>query len=403
MAELATAAAKPRRLARLVRSPSVAVTVAFFVNGALFASWTAHIPHVKEYLRLTDGALGFALLGAPVGSVLAMLLVARLLPWLGSRLIVRVTLVGYCAAGPLVGLTRSAAELFLALALWGAFQATLDVSMNTQAISVERRAHRGLMPGFHGSWSIGSFAGAALGAAGVAIGLSLSSQLLLLAIPCVAIAGWLSLSMIPDEHPAPDHQASHQADTSRRAVWTAIGVLGAISVADLLCEGAAADWAAVYLRTSLGAAPAIAALGFAAYSLAMVAVRLAGNRLLDRFEAHVLLPVLAGLATVAFGIGLAVQDVAAVLVGFAALGAGLGAVIPVIFSAAGRVPGVNAGTAVALVSACGWVGLVCGPVLIGQLAELTSLRLALIAVPMLTALIAASTAVCRPLRATNAR
>jgi MFS family permease len=398
LAELATAAAEPRRLPRLVRSPSAAVTVVFFVNGVLFASWTAHIPHFKEYLRLTDGTLGLALLGAPVGSVLAMLIAARLLPRLGSRLIVRATLVGYCASGPLVGLARSATALFLALMLWGAFQATLDVSMNTQAIAVERRALRALMPGFHGSWSIGSFSGAALGAAGVAIGLSLSSQLLLLAIPCVVIAGWLSLAMIPDEHPAHDHPASDKAGAGRRAVWTAIGVLGAIAVADLLCEGAAADWAAVYLHTALGAAPAIAALGFAAYSLAMVAVRLAGNRLLDRFGARLLLPALAGLATVAFGIGLAVQDVAAVLIGFAALGAGLGAVIPVIFSAAGRVPGINSGTAVAMVSACGWVGLVCGPVLIGQLANVASLRLALIAIPALTALIAASTATCRALR-----
>lgn len=314
-------------------------------------------------------------------------------------MIVRVTLVGYCAAGPFVGLTRSATTLFLALMLWGAFQATLDVSMNTQAIAVERRANRALMPGFHGSWSIGSFAGAALGAAGVAIGLSLSTQLLLLAIPCVVIGGWLSLAMIPDEHPAADHPAGHRPHAGRRGAWTVLGLLGAIAVADLLCEGAAADWAAVYLRTAVGAAPAVAALGFTAYSLAMAAVRLAGNRLLDRFTAHRLLPALAGLATALFGLGLALQDVAVVLIGFAALGAGLGAVIPVIFSAAGRVPGINAGTAVALVSACGWVGLVCGPVLIGQLAELTSLRLALILVPVLTALIAASTATCRALRA----
>ena len=381
-----------------MRSPSAAVTIVFFVNGVLFASWTAHIPHVKGYLRLTDGGLGLALLGAPAGSVLAMLLAAKLLPKLGSRVIVRVTLVGYCAAGPLVGLVRSASGLFLALMLWGAFQATLDVSMNTQAIAVERRANRALMPGFHGSWSIGSFAGAAIGAGGVAIGLSLSTQVLLLAIPCVVIGGWLSLAMIPDEHPAADHPAGHAPHAGRRGVWVVLGLLGAIAVADLLCEGAAADWAAVYLRTAVGAAPAVAALGFTAYSLAMAAVRLAGNRLLDRFTAHRLLPVLAALATALFGLGLAVQEVAVVLLGFAALGAGLGAVIPVIFSAAGRVPGINAGTAVALVSACGWVGLVCGPVVIGQLAQLTSLRLALILVPVLTALIAVSTATCRALR-----
>jgi hypothetical protein len=66
-------------------------------------------------------------------------------------------------------------------------------------------------------------------------------------------------------------------------------------------------------------------------------------------------------------------------------------------SVAGRVPGINAGTAVALVSVCGWAGFVFGPVLIGQLADLTSLRLALIVVPLLTALITASTWACRVL------
>jgi len=371
--------------------------VVFFVNGVLFASWTAHIPHVKEYLRLSDGRLGFALLGAPVGSVLLTLVVARLLPRFGSKLIVQVTLVGYCVAGPLVGLVRSAATLFLALALWGAFQGTLDVSVNTQAISVEREARRPLMPGFHGSWSIGSFAGAALGAGGVAIGLSLGAQLLLLAIPCVLLAGWFTLRMIPDEHPEGAARASHERPAGSKPVWIVIAILGAIAIADMLCEGAAADWGAVYLRTSLGAAPAIAALAYTAYSLAMVVVRLAGNRLLDRFPARRLLPLLAAVATATFGAGLAFDSIPVALIGFAGLGVGVAAVIPVIFSAAGRVPGINAGTAVALVSACGWAGFVFGPVLIGQLADLTSLRLALVLVPALTVLITFSTAACRAL------
>ena len=68
-----------------MRKARRAVTAVFFVHGMLFASWVAHIPHVKEQLRLGNGALGFALLGAPLGSVLAMMLAARLLPRLGSR------------------------------------------------------------------------------------------------------------------------------------------------------------------------------------------------------------------------------------------------------------------------------------------------------------------------------
>jgi MFS family permease len=398
VSELATAAATPLRGSRRKISARLGVTAVFFVNGLLFASWTAHIPHVKEFLRLSDGTLGFALLGAPVGSVLAMLVVARLLPRFGSRVLVRITMTGYCLAGPLVGLAGSAAALFGALMLWGAFQGTMDVSMNTQAITVERRAGRALMPGFHGCWSIGSFAGAALGAVGVAIGLSLSDQLLILTAPCLLVGTWLTIGMLPDARPRAAGHEGHTRAAIPRAAWAVIGVLGAIAVADMLCEGAAADWAAVYLHSSLGAAPAVAALGFTAYQLAMVVVRLAGNQLVDRFPPSRLLPALASLSTVLFAVGLAVADVPVVLLGFAALGAGLGSVIPVVFSAAGRLPGVNAGTAVSMVSACGWAGFVCGPVVIGQLADATSLRLALILIPVLTTVIAVSTAICKALR-----
>jgi fucose permease len=395
---VAAAGERLRRSPLAAISPTVGVTTVFFVNGLLYASWTAHIPHVKDYLRLSDGSLGIALLGASAGSVLAMLIVARLLPRFGSRLIVRITLVGYCLAGPLVGLAGSVVTLFGALMLWGAFQGTLDVSMNTQGITVERQAGRPRMPGFHGSWSIGSLAGAATGAGGVAIGLSLSGQLLILAAPCLLIGGWLTIGMLPDARPRDDAAKQRAPQAITRNTWVIIAVLGGIATADMLCEGAAADWAAVYLHTSLGVTPAVAALGFTTYLLAMVAVRLSGNRLLRRFPARFLLPAFTGIATVLFATGLAVDQVPVMLVAFAALGAGLASVIPVVFSAAGRIPGIDAGTAVTLVSACGWAGFLCGPVVIGQLADATSLRLALVAVPVLTAVIAGSTASCRALR-----
>ncbi len=97
-----------------------------------------------------------------------MFVAARLLPRFGSRRLVQASLLGYCIAGPLVGLAGSLPALFAALFAWGAFQGTLDVSMNTQAVTVERAARRPLMSGFHASWSIGAFAGAGIGVLGVA-------------------------------------------------------------------------------------------------------------------------------------------------------------------------------------------------------------------------------------------
>jgi MFS family permease len=244
---------------RPVRWPRVAVTAMFVCHGLLFASWTAHIPDVKAHLGLTDATLGFALLGAPVGSVTSMIASSWLLPRVGSRRVVRVALVGYCAAGPLVGLTGSLPALFAALFTWGAFQGTLDVAMNTQAIAVERAGRRALMSGLHGSWSIGSLAGAGIGALAVAAGITLSVQLLVLGTIVLLVAGLLTARMLPAAEeqagdpsaPAGHPEAGRRPDRPASRWSGGMVLLGAIVFAGMLCEGAIADWGAVYLSGPL--------------------------------------------------------------------------------------------------------------------------------------------------------
>jgi MFS family permease len=372
--------------------PRLAVIAVFFVHGFLFASWTAHIPQLKQHLDLSDGGLGLALLGAPVGSILAMGVAARMLPRVGSVPMVRLALLGYCISGPIIGLTGSSGTFFAAFLLWGFFQGMLDVSMNTQAIEVERFSGRVLMPGFHGSWSSGALVGALAGAIAVGMGVTLSEQLLVLAVPCFLVAGWLTSRMIPDQ-PSADHADPPQGGHEKRhgMLQRELLVLGGIAFADMLCEGAAADWSAVYLHDSLHTVAVIAGLGFATYAFAMLAVRLAGNRLFTRFAAHRLLPLLAVLATVGFAGGLLIARPVSVLVGFGLLGLGLGCVVPITLSAAGAVDNVHTGSAVASVAGFGWAGFVIGPVVIGALASSTTLHTALFLIPVLTGAVALGT------------
>ena len=381
------------------RWPRIAVTAVFVVHGLLFASWTAHIPHVMRHLGLTDGTLGIALLGAPVGSVTAMLLASYLIPKVGSRRVVQTALVGYCATGPLVGLTGSLAALFAALFVWGAFQGTLDVAMNTQAIAVERSGRRALMSGLHGSWSIGSFAGAGIGALAVSAGLGLTPQLLVLGTVALLVAGLLTSRMLPDAMGRPRTSERAADDIRPASRWSGgMILLGAIAFAGMLCEGASADWASVYLSGSLHATGAVPGLGYAAFALAMVIVRLSGNRLLRRFTPSQLVSALAAVATAGFAAGLAL-GLAAAIAGFVFLGIGLASVVPAVFSAAGRIPGLHPGKAVATASACGWAGFVCGPPLIGHLASVASLPLALGLLPFLTAFVAVGAFLSPALRA----
>ena len=176
-------------------------------------------------------------------------------------------------------------------------------------------------------------------------------------------------------------------------------LLGAIAFASMLCEGATADWASVYLSGPLHATGVVPGLGYAAFSLAMVTVRLSGNRLLTRYRPDRLLPALAAVATHRLRRRAADRPT----------GCRAGRLrLPghrTRLGRAGRVqrrrthPGLHPGTAVATASACGWAGFVCGPPLIGQLASLTSLPAALGLLPLLTAFIVVGTSLARALKA----
>jgi fucose permease len=360
----------------------------FFAHGLMFASWAAHIPQIKAHIGLSDGSLGLILLALPVGSISAMGVGAWLLPRVGSKRMVAVCLFGYCVSGPFVGVGRSAAALFSELLCWGAFQGTLDVSMNTQAVGVERAAGQPLMSGLHGRWSLGALAGAGAGALGVGLGMSLTEQLIVLGIPAL---GFLPLTRrLRNEDTANRVRGEgwEHAHLRLRQWPKTVILLAVIAAASMLCEGVASDWSAVYLRNSLGSTAVVASLGYAAFAAAMLLVRLGADRFIVRYSAARVIPALAAMATVVFAAGLLGSNEICALIGFAALGAGVAAVIPTVFSVAGSIPGVPSAAGITAVSGFGWAGFVCGPPVIGQLAQATSLPVALAVVPLLTAFIA---------------
>jgi MFS family permease len=156
----------------------------------------------------------------------------------------------------------------------------------------------------------------------------------------------------------------------------------------LFCEGAIADWSAVYLRESLRSSPAVAATGYAVFSLLMAAGRLTGDELALRLGPAWV--VRAGGALVALGIGLAVGSAlpAIAIIGFGLIGAGLACSFPLLLSAAARTPGVAPSTAIAAIATAGYTGFLVGPPLIGSLAEAVTLRWALALLGLVGVLVA---------------
>jgi fucose permease len=165
-------------------------------------------------------------------------------------------------------------------------------------------------------------------------------------------------------------------------------LLGALALCASIGEGAIADWGGLYLSDVLGTSSGIAALGFAAFSVAMLIGRFSGDALVRRFGAPHLVRAGGVLAALGLGVALLLNQPVIMLLGFAAVGLGLSIVYPLVFSAAGNHPTVPAGRAVAGVATMGYGGFLAGPPILGWLAELTSLRAMMAFIVVLAAITA---------------
>ena len=365
-----------------LRATRRGVLALFLLNGVGIASWAAHIPYVKEKFALSDGVLGVALLAVAAGSVSALLFGGQIVARLGSRAVTIAGAFGFCAALPLL-LTVPAFPLLLAvLAFFGACIGAMEVALNVQAIGVEERYGRPIMSSFHALFSVGGLLGSAAAGLALSRGVGEVPQMVAVAL------GLAVLTVVAMPHLLPsDGEQSHSGPVIALPTGPLLG-LAVLAFFCLGAEGAMADWSAVYLRDALGTDAGFAAAGYASFSVAMAAGRFGGDALRARLHAVPLVRLSGALAAVGLGVALLVGQPWATLVGFACVGLGLSNVVPVLFTAAGRTPGVAMSTGIAAVASFGYFGFLLGPPVIGFVAQVTTLTWGLGVVVLLLALIA---------------
>ena len=368
---------------RSLPAARLAVLGIFFLNGLALASWFVRIPSVQEKLVLSEGLLGIALLGAAVGALAAMPATGWLVARLGSRPVVAVTALLLSLSLTLPALAPDLVLLVVSLVMLGASNGALDVSMNAQAVAVEKRYGRPIMSSFHAAFSLGGLAGAASGGVVAALGVGVLPHLASVAALTAVAAVVAYRAMLP----AGADRSEDAGEPAFARPTRALAGLGIISFCVLLGEGAMADWSAVYLNGPLGTGPGFAAAGYAAFSVAMAAGRLFGDRLAERFGPVWLVRAGAAVAAAGLGLSLAVGDPLFALIGFASAGVGFSIIFPAALSAAGRTKGTAAGPAIAAVATAGYFGFLIGPPSIGFVAELAGLGGALYIVVALSAAI----------------
>ena len=347
-----------------------AVGAMFLAHGALLATWVSRIPDVKDRVGAADARMGLAFFALAVGMVAGQPLAGLALGRYGSDRVTGACALSMCALLPLTATTHSLAALAVLLVPFGAALGGMDVGMNAQGVLVEKAAGRSLLSSLHGLWSVGTLAGAALGA-------------IFADRRCPPPAHFLAIATALGSLVVAYHGRLHTDRSTAPAAgvlaWPSAGIVrvGLVAACAAVLEGGIADWSGLFLRDSLGASAGLAATGFAAFSLAMVVGRFVGDRVIDRFGGARVVRAGSLLAAAAVALALVLGHRAVAVAAFLLAGLGVCTIFPIVFGVAGRRAEGFSGRNLAAVATMGYGASLLGPAIIGFVAGQSSLRLAL--------------------------
>nr|WP_233173683.1 MFS transporter [Pedobacter sp. ASV19] len=353
----------------------------FLVCGFTLSSWAPMVPFAKERLHLNDGNLGLLLLLLGAGAISMMPLSGYLSKRYGTRLVILISGLVAAVFLPMLLLMPNPWMMGAALFIFGGGIGVIDVAMNSHGIHVQNQYGRPIMSSLHGLFSVGGLCGSLglglLMRAGLdPLTAAISISMLLIAI---LLLKYKSLFSKKYEDNLPENNTYKEQKTKTRSGWLSPSVifLGAACFAIFLSEGAMLDWSALFLKESRGINAELAGVGYATFSIAMAAMRLLGDRIVERLSGKTV--VVAGGLIAASGIFIAVATpwISATLLGFVLLGVGAANIVPVFFSEGGRLKGIPASAAIPAISTMGYAGQLAGPALLGFIAYHFSLTAAL--------------------------
>jgi predicted MFS family arabinose efflux permease len=367
--------AATRRRSEIERAEQISTRLAFFVSGFGMAAWAPLVPFVQARTGVDAGELGLLLLCLGMGSVATMSLAGALAARFGCRRVIVASTVPICVSLLVLATATSPVLLAAGLLVFGAGLGSIDVTMNVQAIVVERASGRAMMSGFHGLFSLGGIAGAVCVTAVLDAGASPFAAALVVVVVIAIAVGMAAPHLLPygGKAEGPTFALPH-------GIVLLIGVLCFIA---FLSEGAMLDWSAVFLTSVRNVDSAHAGLGYAAFSLTMTIGRLSGDRIVHRFGGVDVILVSGCCAAMGFAIATLLPFWQTTLLGFALVGVGCSNIVPVLYTSVGRQKVMPEHIAVPAITTLGYAGILIGPAVIGFVARAASLSLAFLILAVL--------------------
>ena len=353
----------------------IAVSAMFFMSGLCFASWASRIPAIKQYMHLSEAALGGVLLAIPSGLMCSLPFIGWIIPKIGSRklLIISIILYGILLVG--LGAAQNTFQLVACLFCYGFVGNSANISFNTQAVTAERQYENPIMATFHGIWSIAGFIGAGIGV--FMIGQHIIPFYHFIVIMALMIIGTIFTAnkLTNDTSKAEDEEVPVVLSIRERLkLMSPLLKLGIIAFCSMICEGAMVDWSGVYFKNVINAQGGWIGAGYFAFMCTMAMGRFTADWFAGKYGLKLTLQLSGTLTAAGLLTSVLFPYLLPSMLGFMLVGVGVSSVVPMIYSSAGKTPNMSPGVALAAVSTIGFSGLLIGPAIIGFIAGLASLR-----------------------------
>lgn len=351
----------------------IAVKIAFFVNGFVFANWVSRLPRIQELYDADNGTIGLVLLSSSIGAVGVMPFTGWAIIKNGSRRITIYAALSYCAIVPAIPFLPNIIALIGLFFLMGISTGMLDVAMNAQAVMVEQFYKKPIMTSFHALFSIGMMLGAWCGSFFIDLGYDLGFHLIIVSSASLITVFWANRNLIQDK---PDPLARHDGPSFRLPNQALISI-GIITFCGMLAEGAMSDWSVNYMQNIAKASKILAPIGLSAFATAMTIGRIFGDRIRAKLEDKKMIALGGFIAVIGPSWTLVIPHPFVSIAGFFLVGLGLSSVVPIAYSIAGNTKDLPPGVGLAMVTTVGYSGFLFGPPIIGFIADASTLRVAL--------------------------
>lgn len=375
----------------LITKERIAVALLFLMNGYIFGGWAPKIPEFAERLGLDSAGMGLMILVFGIGSLAMMPVAGALSAHYGSGRVVRIFALAVIPVLVIIALVPNIVTAIIAMLYFGGTFAAMDVVMNANAVATEKMMRRAIMSSCHAFWSLGGLIGAASGGILIDWFGPLTHALVTVIVAAVLLAlAWPSI--IADTSHSVEGQRQKLVLPRNPLPW----LVGIMALFSMIPEGAILDWGAYHMRQDLGASASLAGFGFAAFSFSMAVMRFAGDLVRDRLGA---VKTLRACTTIAI-IGMVIVGFSGnpyvTLVGFAICGIGISNMVPIAFSIAGNMPGVNPSVSLSIATTLGYSGMLVAPSLIGFVAKQTgNFGVVFLALPVLLLVVLAFSSLAR--------